>query len=85
MVDVPDGLDDITEVIIYGVESEQIEEENDAYKDMKEELGLDKQISIYLMGNRESRLTFNRSSRHCQGGGGRHVRADALLLPPQHV
>ena len=41
MVDVPDGLDEITEVIIYGVESEQIEEENDAYKDMKEELGLD--------------------------------------------
>ena len=32
MVDVPDGLDDPSEVIIYGVESEQIEEENDAYK-----------------------------------------------------
>ena len=42
MVDVPDGLDDITEVIIFGVESEQIEEENDAYKDMTEELGEEK-------------------------------------------
>ena len=39
MVDVPEGLDDATDVIVYGVESEQIEEENDAYKDMREELG----------------------------------------------
>ena len=40
MVDVPDGgLEDISEVIIYGVESEQIEEENDAYNDLRAELG----------------------------------------------
>ena len=40
MVDVPDGgLEDISEVIIYGVESEQIEEENDALNDMRYELG----------------------------------------------
>ena len=39
MVDVPDGLDDPSEVIIYGVESEQIEEENDAYNDLRFELG----------------------------------------------
>ena len=41
MVDVPDGgLEDISEVIIYGVESEQIEEENDAYNDLRAELGI---------------------------------------------
>ena len=39
MVDVPDGLDDLSEVVIYGVESEQIEEENDAYNDLRAELG----------------------------------------------
>ena len=39
MVDIPDGLDPAHEVIIYGVESEQIEEENDAYNDMRCELG----------------------------------------------
>ena len=39
MVDVPDSLDDVKEIIIYGVESEQVEEENDAYNDMREELG----------------------------------------------
>ena len=41
MVDVPDGLDDAREIIIYGVESEQIEEENDAYNDLRDELGKD--------------------------------------------
>ena len=40
MVDVPDGLDDLKEVIVFGVESEQIEEENDAYNDLRAELGL---------------------------------------------
>ena len=41
MVDVPDGLDDAREIIIYGVESEQIEEENDAYNDLRCELGIE--------------------------------------------
>ena len=41
MVDVPDGLDDLSEVVIFGVESEQIEEENDAYNDLRAELGED--------------------------------------------
>ena len=40
MVDIPEGLDDPSEIIIYGVESEQIEEENDAYYDMRVELGI---------------------------------------------
>ena len=39
MVDVPDGLDDVSEVVIFGVESEQIEEENDASNDLRFELG----------------------------------------------
>ena len=47
MVDVPDGgLEDISEVIIYGVESEQIEEENDAYNDLRAELGI---ISFHIL------------------------------------
>ena len=45
MVDVPDGLDDVSEVVIYGVESEQIEEENDAYNDLRAELGEDHKTS----------------------------------------
>ena len=40
MLDVLDGLDDPSEIIIYGVESEQIEEENEAYNDMRNELGI---------------------------------------------
>lgn len=42
MVDIPDRLDDHAPVFIYGVEGEQIEEENDAYNDMRYELGLHK-------------------------------------------
>ena len=45
MVDVPDGLEDISEVVIFGVESEQIEEENDAYNDLRAELGRDGMIN----------------------------------------
>ena len=41
MVDIPDRLDDHAPVFIYGVEGEQIEEENDAYNDMRYELGED--------------------------------------------
>ena len=39
MVDIPGGTDEVADIIIYGVESEQIEEENDAYNDMRYELG----------------------------------------------
>ena len=45
MVDVPDGLEDLSEVVIFGVESEQIEEENDAYNDLRAELGEDRETS----------------------------------------
>ena len=44
MVDIPERTDDAADVIIYGVESEQIEEENDAYNDMRYELGINKDI-----------------------------------------
>ena len=39
MVDIPVTTEDASGIIIYGVESEQIEEENDAYNDMRAELG----------------------------------------------
>ena len=39
MVDIPERTDDAADIIIYGVESEQIEEENDALNDMRYELG----------------------------------------------
>ena len=39
MVDIPGSTDEAADIIIYGVESEQIEEENDAYNDMRYELG----------------------------------------------
>ena len=45
MVDVPDRLEDLSEVVIFGVESEQIEEENDAYNDLRAELGGDGETS----------------------------------------
>ena len=41
MVDIPENVDDASEIIIYGVESEQIEEENDAYNDLRCELGIE--------------------------------------------
>ena len=39
MVDIPERTDDAADIIIYRVESEQIEEENDALNDMRYELG----------------------------------------------
>ena len=39
MVDVPDRLEDHGPVFIYGVEGEQIEEENDAYNDLRFDIG----------------------------------------------
>ena len=48
MVDIPERTDDSANVIIYGVESEQIEEENDAYQDMRYELGEIHELIIFL-------------------------------------
>ena len=39
MVDVPERLEDHGPVFIYGVEGEQIEEENDAYNDLRYDIG----------------------------------------------
>ena len=39
MVDIPERLDDPTDIIVFGVESEQVEEENDAFNDMRDDLG----------------------------------------------
>ena len=38
------STDPVAEIIIYGVESEQVEEENDALNDMRAELGKTKYI-----------------------------------------
>ena len=38
-MDLPSKIDSHTEVIITGIESEEVEEINDAYKDILEELG----------------------------------------------
>ena len=46
MVDIPINTDEAAEIIIYGVESEQIEEENDAYNDMRYELGKSYELKI---------------------------------------
>ena len=39
MVDIPETTDDARDIIVYGVESEQIEEENDAYNDLRCDIG----------------------------------------------
>ena len=39
MVDIPGTTNEAADIVIFGVESEQIEEENDAYNDMRYELG----------------------------------------------
>ena len=39
MVDIPATTDDAADIIIFGVESEQIEEENDAYNDLRYDIG----------------------------------------------
>ena len=52
MVDIPERTDDAADIIIYGVESEQIEEENDALNDMRYELGeIDNAFGEVLMRN----------------------------------
>jgi hypothetical protein len=53
MVDIPDRLDDHAPVFIYGVEGEQIEEENDAYNDLRFDIGLHKDAEEELDENYE--------------------------------
>ena len=43
-MDIPAKTDDKGEVVITGVESEEVEEVNDAYKDILEEIGKDNRI-----------------------------------------
>merc|ERR1711983_7811 len=42
MVDIPERTESHGPVFIYGVEGEQIEEENDAYNDLRYDIGLHK-------------------------------------------
>ena len=41
MMDIPDSIDKHVDILIPGIESEEVEEINDAYKDILEELGND--------------------------------------------
>lgn len=61
MVDIPENLENHAEVFIYGVEGEQIEEENDAYNDLRYELG---KISPQRMLRRKS--IFDQASTETQ-------------------
>ena len=45
MMDIPDSIDKHVDILIPGIESEEVEEINDAYKDILEELGNDKALS----------------------------------------
>ena len=64
--------DDQADIIIYGVESEQVEEENDALNDMRYELG--------GAGFRLQSLAFIDVIRNTQRCRGRLGRVNALLL-----
>ena len=44
-MDIPDSIDKHVDILIPGIESEEVEEINDAYKDILEELGNDKASS----------------------------------------
>ena len=70
-------MDDPSDIIIYGDESEQIEEENDAYNDMRNELGMNQRCPP------NPNNLFH--SRYPQGCRRWPCRADAILLPSQHV
>ena len=77
MVDIPERTDDASGIIIYGVESEQIEEENDAYNDMRAELGDD--VKCWC------EMQYEVSLRNKQRWRGRARGADAVLFLPQYV
>ena len=57
MMDIPDSIDKHVDILIPGIESEEVEEINDAYKDILEELGNDKlsssskMITFFLEGS----------------------------------
>ena len=44
-MDIPDSIDKHVDILIPGIESEEVEEINDAYKDILEELGNEKASS----------------------------------------
>ena len=67
-MEIPEPLDDCGPTIIYGVESENIEEINDAYGDMITDMG-------ELCGNETT--IFN--IQMCRGRGGGD---SSFLLPP---
>ena len=50
-MDLPSQIDSHLEVIQTGVESEEVEEINDAYKDILEELGIHLEKKAYLHQN----------------------------------
>ena len=74
MVDVPDRLEDHGPVFIYGVEGEQIEEENDAYNDLRFDIG---KSFLRVNNQRSKNYSFSRHPQRCRGGNG---RGNALLL-----
>ena len=48
MVDIPERTESHGPVFIYGVEGEQIEEENDAYNDLRYDIG-QRQLVVYVL------------------------------------
>ena len=48
MVDIPERTESHGPVFIYGVEGEQIEEENDAYNDLRYDIG-QHQLVVYVL------------------------------------
>ena len=58
MVDIPATTEDASGIIIYGVESEQIEEENDAYNDMRAELGRNCLIGCRNVASKQKKIQY---------------------------
>lgn len=48
-MDIPDSIDKHVDILIPGIESEEVEEINDAYKDILEELGNDNSSPIPII------------------------------------
>ena len=69
--------DDQADIIIYGVESEQVEEENDALNDMRYELGESGQCLDGICSHQLAVTDVIRNTQRCRGrlGG-----VDALVL-----
>ena len=62
MVDIPERTESHGPVFIYGVEGEQIEEENDAYNDLRYDIGQFKsaQTFVYVWFMYHSTIVFLR-------------------------